>query len=100
LRSDRRRFASPVPLGIRFQKNGETEVRYTLSLLQDLLDRFGRRFRDSLLADALYLQASFVRAVEGLGLDPVVNLKDNQPESFAEAQPFLHRRGSAASTQR
>jgi len=61
--------AFPIPLGIRFQKNGETEVSCTLSLLQDLLDRLGRRFIDSLVGDALYLQTPFVGAVEDLGLD-------------------------------
>src|SRR6202162_6526733 len=55
--------AFPIPLGIRFQKNGETEVSCSLSLLQDLLDRLGRRFLDFLVADALYLQAPFVREV-------------------------------------
>ena len=54
--------------------------------MQDLLDRVGRRFLDLLVADALYLQAPFVRAVEALGLDWVVNVKDNQPELLAEAQ--------------
>jgi hypothetical protein len=88
--------AFPIPLGIRFQKNGETEVACTLSLLQDLLNRVGRRFLDLLVADALYLQAPFVRAVEGLGLDWVINLKDNQPELLGEAQrvtagPAQHR---------
>jgi hypothetical protein len=78
--------AFPIPLGIRFQKDGESEVSCTLSLLQDLLDRVGRRFLDVLVADALYLQAPFVRAVEALGLDWVVNVKDNQPELLAEAQ--------------
>jgi len=88
--------AFPIPLGIRFQKNGETEVACTLSLLQDLLNRVGRRFLDLLVADALYLQAPFVRAVEGLGLEWVINLKDNQPELLGEAQrvtagPAQHR---------
>ena len=78
--------AFPIPLGIRFQRNGETEVACTLSLLQDLLDRVGRRFLDLLVADALYLQTPFARAVEDLGLDWVINLKDNQPELLAEAQ--------------
>jgi hypothetical protein len=90
--------AFPIPLGIRFQKDGETEVRCSLSLLQDLLDRVGRRFLDLLVADALYLQAPFVRAVEDLGLDWVINLKENQPELLAEAQRLtagaaLHRDG-------
>ena len=78
--------AFPIPLGIRFQKNGETEVSCSLSLLQDLLDRVGRRFLDLLVGDALYLQAPFVRHVEDLGLDWVINLKENQPELLAEAQ--------------
>jgi hypothetical protein len=90
--------AFPIPLGIRFQKDGETEVSCSLSLLQDLLDRVGRRFLDLLVADALYLQAPFVRAVEDLGLDWVINVKDNQPELLAEAQRLtagaaLHRDG-------
>lgn len=78
--------AFPIPLGIRFQKNGETEVSCTLSLLQDLLDRLGRRFIDLLVGDALYLQTPFVVAVEDLGLDWVINLKENQPELLAEAE--------------
>jgi hypothetical protein len=78
--------AFPIPLGIRFQKNGETEVSCTLSLLQDLLDRLGRRFIDLLVGDALYLQTPFVGAVEDLGLDWVINLKENQPELLAEAK--------------
>jgi Transposase DDE domain len=90
--------AFPIPLGIRFQKDGETEVSCSLCLLQDLLDRVGRRFLDLLVADALYLQAPFVRAVEDLGLDWVINVKDNQPELLAEAQRLtagaaLHRDG-------
>lgn len=76
----------PVPLGIRFQKNGETEVACTLALLQDLIDQLGRRFLDLLVADALYLQTPFVKAIETLGLDWVINLKENQPELLAEAQ--------------
>ncbi len=78
--------AFPIPLAIRFQKNGETEVSCSLSLLQDLLDHVGRRFLDLLVADALYLQAPFVRQVEAWGLDWVINVKDNQPELLAEAQ--------------
>jgi len=46
----------------------------------------GRRFLDLLVGDALYLRAPFVRHVEDLGLDWVINLKENQPELLAEAQ--------------
>jgi hypothetical protein len=76
----------PIPLGIRFQKDGESEVACSLTLLQELIQRLGRRFLDVLVADALYLQTPFVRAIEALGLDWVMTLKDNQPDLLAEAQ--------------
>jgi hypothetical protein len=76
----------PVPLGLRFQKNGEDEVTCTMALLQDLRERLGPRFFDVLVADALYLQTPFVKKIEALGLDWVINLKANQPELQAEAE--------------
>lgn len=76
----------PIPLGIRFQKNGETEVACSLALLQQLVQRLGRRFLDVLVADAIYLQTPCVEAIEALGLDWVITLKDNQPDLLAEAQ--------------
>jgi hypothetical protein len=78
----------PVPLGIRFQKDGEAEVPCALALLQDLVDRLGRRFLDLVVGDALYLQAPFVKAVERLGLDWAFTLKENQPELLREAERF------------
>ena len=59
----------PVFLGIRFQKSGETEVACSLALLQELVATLGKRFIDILVADALYLQAPFIRALESLGLE-------------------------------
>ena len=53
--------AFPIPLGVRFQKNGEGEVACALALLQDLVGQLGRRFLDVLVGDALYLQAPFVK---------------------------------------
>jgi hypothetical protein len=78
--------AFPIPLALRFQKNGETEVSCSLSRLQELLEHVGRRFLDLWVANALFLQAPFVRQVKALGLDWVINVKDNQPELLAEAQ--------------
>jgi hypothetical protein len=78
--------AFPIPLGIRFQKNGETEVACSLALLKDLIQTVGSRFLDLLVFDALYLQTPFTAEVEALGLDWVGNLKENQPELLAEAQ--------------
>lgn len=76
----------PIPLGIRFQKPGEAEVPCALALLRDLVDRLGRRFLDLVVGDAIYLQAPFVKAVEGLGLDWAFTLKENQPELLHEAE--------------
>ncbi len=80
----------PIPLGVRFQKNGEGEVSCALALLQDLVNQLGRRFLDVLVGDALYLQAPFVKAVERLGLDWAFTLKENQPELLREAERFTH----------
>jgi hypothetical protein len=76
----------PIPLGVRFQKNGEGEVACSLALLQDLVERLGRRFLDVLVGDALYLQAPFVKEVERLGLAWAFTLKQNQPELLREAE--------------
>ncbi len=78
--------AFPIPLGIRFQKDGETEVACAVALLHDLDRQLGRRFLDVLVADALYLQRGFVEEVEDLGWEWVITLKENQPELLAEAQ--------------
>jgi hypothetical protein len=78
----------PVPLGIRFQKDGEAEVPCALALLQDLVDRLGRRFLDLLVGDALYLQAPFVTEVERLGLDWAFTVKQNQSDLLREAERF------------
>jgi hypothetical protein len=54
----------PIPLGIRFQEDGEAEGPCGLTLLRDLAGQLGRRFVDPLGGDAIYLQAPFVQAVE------------------------------------
>ena len=76
----------PIPLGVRFQKNGEGEVACALALLQDLTRQLGPRFLDVLVGDALYLQAPFVKEVERLGLDWAFTLKENQPGLLREAE--------------
>ena len=78
----------PIPLGLRFQKDGEGEVACALALLQDLDRQLGRRFLDVLVADALYMQAPFVKEVELLGLAWAFTLKENQPELLREAERF------------
>jgi len=78
----------PIPLGLRFQKNGEGEVACALALLQDLDRQLGRRFLDVLVGDALYLQSPFVKEVERLGLVWAFTLKENQPDLLREAERF------------
>src|ERR1700675_1254592 len=76
----------PIPLGLRFQKNGEGEVSCALALLQDLDKQLGRRFLDVLVGDALYMQSPFVKEVERLGLVWAFTLKENQPDLLREAE--------------
>ena len=76
----------PVPLGLRFQRDGEDEVACALALLQELDRQLRRRFLDVLVADALYLRSDFVQELEKLQLEWVVTVKENQPELLAEAQ--------------
>jgi len=86
----------PVPLGLRFQKDGETEVACAVALLGELDRQLGRRFLDVVVGDALYLQQGFVNAVESLNLEWVITLKENQPELLAEAQRLTQ--GAAEAT--
>ena len=81
----------PIPLGLRFQKNGEGEVGCALALLQDLDHQLGRRFLDVLVGDALYMQAPFVKEVERLGLVWAFTLKENQPDLLHEAERFTQQ---------
>ncbi len=80
-----------IPLGLRFQSPGEGEVARGLALVKELVEGLGRRFLDVLVADALYWERSFVEALEALGLDWVINLKDNQPLLLAAARRLTAR---------
>jgi Transposase DDE domain len=89
----------PIPLGLRFQKNGEGEVACALALLQDLDHRLGRRFLDVLVGDALYMQAPFVKEVERLDLVWAFTLKENQPDLLREAQRFTQESPTGVHTE-
>lgn len=89
----------PIPLGLRFQKNGEGEVTCALALLQDLDHRLGRRFLDVLVGDALYMQAPFVKEVESLGLVWAFTLKENQPDLLREAERFTQESPTGVHTE-
>ncbi len=85
----------PIPLGVRFQKDGEGEVSCALALLQDLSSQLGRRFIDLLVGDALYLQAPFVKEIEALGLDWVFTLKTIRPSCCGKPNVLLRRTPTA-----
>jgi hypothetical protein len=89
----------PIPLGLRFQKNGEGEVGCALALLQDLDNQLGRRFLDVLVGDALYMQAPFVKEVEHLGLVWAFTLKENQPDLLREAERFTQESPTGVHTE-
>lgn len=76
----------PIPLGLRFLEAGENELAPALALIRALQGQLGPRYFDLLVADALYLTTPFVKAIEALGLDWVINLKENQPELLAQAE--------------
>ena len=89
----------PIPLGLRFQKNGEGEVSCALALLQDLDQQLGRCFLDVLVGDALYLQSPFIKEVERLGLVWAFTLKENQPDLLREAERFTQASPSGVHTE-
>jgi hypothetical protein len=89
----------PIPLGLRFQKNGEGEVGCALALLQDLDNQLGRRFLDVLVGDALYMQAPFVKEVEHLGLSWAFTLKENQPDLLREAERLTQQSPTGVHTE-
>jgi len=76
----------PIPLGIRFQRQGEGEVRCALVLLRDLVARLGRRFLDVVVGDALSCTTPVVDALQALGLHWVFTVKENQPDLVAEVE--------------
>jgi hypothetical protein len=89
----------PIPLGVRFQKNGEGEVACALALLQELDHQLGRRFLDVLVGDALYMQSPFVKEVERLGLIWAFTLKENQPDLLREAERFTQESPTGVHTE-
>ena len=54
--------------------------------MHDLKDHLGCRFFDLVVADVLYLQTVFVKELETIGWEWVINPKESQPELMAEAE--------------
>ena len=79
-------------LALEWLKPGEGEDTAALRLLGNLPDRYGSRFFDILLLDALYAQAPVFRLAAEVGWDLVVSLKQNHRELYQSAvRLFAHR---------
>ena len=65
---------------------GEEECAAALRLLGRLRRIYGVRFFDAITIDGWYAQGPFLRAVEKLGWDWIVVLKDERREVYKEAQ--------------
>jgi hypothetical protein len=79
-------------LALEWLQPGEGEDAAALRLLRNLPDRYGSRFFDILLLDALYAQAPVFRLAAETGWDLVVSLKQNLPELYQSAVRLFARR--------
>ena len=65
---------------------GEEEARAALRLLGRMRRLYGPRFFDAITVDAWYVQGPFLRAVDKLGWDWVVVLKQERMDLYREAE--------------
>jgi Transposase DDE domain len=79
-------------LALEWLRSGEGEDTAALRLLRNLPDRYGSRFCDILLLDALYAQAPVFQLAAELGWDLVVSLKQNHRELYQSAIRLFARR--------
>jgi len=86
--------SSPVKavLATEWVQPGESEDAAALRLLRKLPERYGSRFFDILLLDALYAQEAVLQCAAERGWELVITLKRNRPELYASAiRLFAHR---------
>jgi hypothetical protein len=79
-------------LALEWLQPGEGEDTAALRLLRSLPDRYGSRFFDILLLDALYAQAPAFQLAREMGWDLVVSLKPNLPDLYQSAIRLFARR--------
>lgn len=79
-------------LGLEWHLPGEGEVSATLRLLDRLENRYGRRFFDIVLLDALYAQSPVLDRLQQSGWDAVISLKRNCPDLYRSAIRLFSRR--------
>jgi hypothetical protein len=79
-------------LALEWLQPGEGEDTAALRLLRSIPDRYGSRFFDILLLDALYAQAPAFQLAKEMGWDLVVSLKQNLPDLYQSAIRLFARR--------
>jgi hypothetical protein len=79
-------------LALEWLRPGEGEDTAALRLLRNLPERYGSRFFDILLLDALYAQAPVFKLAAEFGWDVVVSLKQNHRELYQSAVRLFARR--------
>ena len=88
-------------LALEWLQPGEGEDSAALRLLRNLPDRYGSRFFDILLLDALYAQAPVLKLAAEVGWDLVISLKQNLPDLYQSAvRLFAHRPADCQLTER
>jgi len=88
-------------LGFEWQLPGEGEVSAALRLLDRIEQRYGTRFFDIILLDALYAQSPVLDRIEQSAWDVVISLKQNCPDLYQSAMRlFIHRDPDTIFTER
>lgn len=81
----------PLVLGIRRVERGQGEVAAAIELLEEL-DLELWRYCDIIVVDALYAQASFIKAVLSRNKDVVVKVKQENREIIVDAEGLFAKR--------
>ena len=79
-------------LALEWLQPGDSEDKAALRLLRRLPERYGSRFFDILLLDALYAQSPVFHLAAELGWDLIVSLKQNQRDLYQSAVRLFARR--------
>jgi len=79
-------------VAIEWLQPGEGEETAALRLLRKIPERYGSRFFDLLLLDALYAQSAVLDLGEKIGWDLVISLKQNQRDLYQSAIRLFARR--------
>lgn len=91
--------SSPVKsfVALEWLQPGEGEETAALRLLRRIPERYGSRFFDILLLDALYAQTAVLDLAQQIGWELVISLKPNQRDLYESAIRLFARRPADSS---